>query len=85
MIETKISRWGNSQGIRIPKSLLKDIGFDNPINQEVQLSFDQNSKAILIKKEESTSRLMQKFGNQIELPKQDEFDWGEDVGNEIIK
>ncbi|WP_429970449.1 hypothetical protein ACQW5G_05445 [Fructilactobacillus sp. Tb1] len=32
-----------------------------------------------------TSRLMQKFGYQIDWPNEGEFNWGEDFGREIIE
>ncbi|WP_395317732.1 hypothetical protein [Fructilactobacillus frigidiflavus] len=81
MIKTSIIKHGKSQAILIPSSLLKKLGIDKSANQIVQLSYDDKNNAILVKN--GTSRLMQKFGNQVKLPKQKEFDWGTNCGKEF--
>ncbi|KID42346.1 AbrB/MazE/SpoVT family DNA-binding domain-containing protein [Fructilactobacillus fructivorans] len=84
MNETKIVKWGNSQGIRIPKKMLKEIGIDNPDNQKVKMEVNKQKNEIFIKKEGHESRLMKKYGYLMDQPKDGEVDWGHDVGNEII-
>lgn len=43
---TKIQKWGNSQGLRIPKDLLAAAGF--AVGQEIEI--EANRKHILLKK-----------------------------------
>ena len=42
----KIQKWGNSQGIRLPKKILKDLGID--INDKIEISL--NGEEIILKK-----------------------------------
>ena len=47
MIEvSKIQKWGNSQGIRLPKKILKDLGIN--INDKIEISL--NGEEIILKK-----------------------------------
>lgn len=55
----KISKWGNSQGIRIPKNILKQIGIENADDSTVSMNVD-NGK-LIIQKEEKESKLMKRF------------------------
>ncbi len=86
MIQTKITKWGNSQGIRIPKKVLTQIGIDNPIGQKVNISVEKNK--IIIHKHVGESKLAQRF-EDFALEKYNkqvhdthEYTWSEDVGNE---
>ncbi|QFG46704.1 AbrB/MazE/SpoVT family DNA-binding domain-containing protein [Lapidilactobacillus dextrinicus] len=56
---SKIVKWGNSQGVRLPIDLLKQIGIDNPDNQEIVLKVEGNK--IILKKAPSLSKLAQRF------------------------
>lgn len=87
MISTKIVKLGNSQGIRLQKSLLKEAGLVDPINSPVQVSVEDGK--IIIVPEQPESKLMQRFEGvdlekywQENTPK--EYDWGESVGREIF-
>lgn len=75
MIKTKISKWGNSQGIRLPKTLLEKVGINDFNDSSVKLSVDKNNDTIVIRKETGKSRLMQKFGYLMKEPNDTEFDW----------
>lgn len=46
-----VSKWGNSQGIRIPQNILKQIGIDNFKN--AKLSLDVKDDEIILKKEKT--------------------------------
>ena len=88
---TKIKKWGNSQGVRIPKAYLETLRITN--EDDIEIFTDQEK--IIIKKASSIEHVMIKdrlenfYGKQIEelLSKnkdpQDEFDWGKPVGKEI--
>lgn len=83
-----IQRWGNSQGIRIPKVLLEGLGIQE--NDRVELV--QTSDAITIKKVSSRhktleERLVAFYGKPIEeigmIEGGQEFDWGKAEGKEV--
>jgi len=86
-MQTTIVRWGNSQGIRLPKAFLKNIQVTE--NDPVDITLE-NEKIIIKKintKEHKTTkqRLIEFYGKEFEqniLP-QAEIDWGKPVGNEI--
>jgi len=84
-----IQKWGNSQGLRIPKSLLETLGIRE--NDRVQLI--QNSDSITIKKAPVTKhktleeRLVAFYGKPIEeierIQDDEEVDWGPASGAEV--
>lgn len=85
MVSTKIVKLGNSQGIRLQKSLLKQVGLIDPINSPVQVSVEDGK--IIIVPEQTKSKLMQRFdGFDLEQYWQEndpqEYDWGKPVGKE---
>lgn len=83
-----ISKWGNSQGIRIPKGLLDALGMKE--NDAVELI--QKDKHLEIKKispsqhktlEERLEAFYGKPISKIELPEEQELDWGHSSGSEV--
>jgi len=88
---TKIKKWGNSQGIRIPKVFLENLN----ISEEDDVEIISDQEKIVIKKISKTEHLtlrdrLENFYNQpIEevLSKRpdspEEIDWGKPVGKEI--
>ncbi len=83
-ITTNICRWGNSHGIRLPKTVLDIVGFRD--DEEVSLIIDGDS--IVIKKTEENKRkpypsLSERFAKYTGdyVPK--EWDVGELKGKEI--
>ena len=85
---TTIQRWGNSQGLRIPKALLEALGLRE--NDRVELA--QTADAITIKKAVTTphktleERLSAFYGKPVEeierIAHSEEFNWGEAEGGE---
>lgn len=75
-----IQKWGNSQGIRIPKFILEQINLDTNSNVSIIVKDD----SIIIKK--ATKKhitLAERFANYTgEIPN-GEYDWGEPQGDEI--
>ncbi|MBU7554218.1 AbrB/MazE/SpoVT family DNA-binding domain-containing protein [Pediococcus ethanolidurans] len=61
MLLTKIKNWGNSQGLRIPKSILKQIDVKNIAEDDVMLTVD--GEKLIIEKAPKKSKLMQRFSN----------------------
>ncbi|MBQ6252464.1 AbrB/MazE/SpoVT family DNA-binding domain-containing protein [Ruminococcus sp.] len=76
---TNVQKWGNSQGIRIPKSILSELNFTS--DQPVELIVDDGQ---LIIKKASTNRktIRELFENYTGDYNCSEIDWGERVGNE---
>jgi len=86
-MQTTIVKWGNSQGIRIPKALLQSaqIAENDPVDMTLE------DKKIIItkiteKKHKTTrERLIEFYGEDFMQKRepQKEFDWGGPVGKEI--
>lgn len=78
---TKIQKWGNSQGLRIPKLMLEQV--QSAVGDEVEI-YSQEGKIII----EPTKRIRGKFSleslvNQIpEDYTVEEVDWGKALGKE---
>ena len=75
-----IQKWGNSQGIRIPKILLDAINWND--NESVTLSIDDD-KIIIEKSAESKQSIIELFDNFEGEYTPDNIDWGPPEGNEI--
>lgn len=81
--------WGNSQGVRIPKTLLENNG----ISMDDAVELASTDEGIIIRKapsdtHETLEEYLEEFYGvplaQISpLPRQTEIDWGNPVGNEI--
>ena len=76
---TTVQKWGNSQGIRIPKDYLMrlDIQVGDSILIEVA-----DSRTLTLRKasDKLIDRLFVEYQGDY---RPDEFSWGEDVGGEI--
>ena len=85
-MQTTIVKWGNSQGIRLPKAFLQNIQIEE--NDPVDVSLED--ERIVIKKisekdhKTTKQRLVDFYGENFEqyaVP-QEEIEWGKPVGNE---
>ncbi len=80
-MHTKIQKWGNSQGLRIPKVVLDEI--QSSIGDEVEV-YSQEGKIII----EPTKRIRGKISLKSlvkKIPKNyktQEIDWGKPLGKE---
>ena len=89
MMYATIQKWGNSQGLRIPKALLEALGLRE--NDRVELS--QSSDAITIRKAVKTphrpleERLTSFYGKPIDeierISGDHEINWGASEGAEV--
>lgn len=81
-----ISRWGNSQGIRIPKSLLEALGLRE--NDQVELACQNDTITIrraTARHRTLEERLTEYYGkplDQIQPVQAEEIDWGSPKGGE---
>lgn len=87
MMYATISRWGNSQGIRIPKAVLDALGLGE--NDRVELGYADDAitirKAAAPKHRTLEERLTSFYGkplDQIAPLQSEELDWGAQEGTE---
>ena len=80
-MQTTIQKWGNSQGIRIPKAFLEALSMSE--NDVVEL--DRVNDNIVIKKvkTEKALTLDDIFRDYDSKSGAEEFDWGTPVGKEV--
>ena len=79
-METKLQKWGNSNGIRIPNVLLKVLNLKS--NDIVKLE-QVDDKIIITKSNNKKISLKERFNNYTGKNLAKEFEWDESVGNEI--
>lgn len=77
-METKIVKWGNSQGIRLNKELLNQAGIS--INDNVLIEVNENNELIIKKLRPSIKELFSNYKDDYKL---EEFAWGENKGREL--
>ena len=72
-----LAKWGNSQGVLIPKLFCDQLG----IKPGDKLNIDLDDSKITIKpgKEFTLSSLMEGYSG----PMPEEYDWGEPMGKEV--
>ena len=76
----KIQKWGNSQGIRIPKRILNDLQWQ--LDENIEIIAEDNN--IIIKKAVSGKKNIDKlFANYEGTYKPVDIDWGHTQGKEI--
>jgi len=84
----KISKWGNSNAIRIPKNILRRLDIDledEARNIEFELDVNEKNQLVLTQKKQEESYLKSLF-KDYEMSEEDKiaFDWGEPRGHEIL-
>jgi len=80
-MNTTIQKWGNSQGIRIPKSILELALFK--LDEEVDIIADDGKiiiKKAFHKKHVTLEERLKNYDGEYIF---EECDWGKTVGNEI--
>lgn len=74
----KIKKWGNSQGLRIPKSIIEDLG----ITEGEELEIFKKENKIIIEKKEKEITMKKLFKNYKDINREKELDWGKPQGKE---
>lgn len=77
---TSIQKWGNSQGVRIPKMLLDAVKWSE--NEEVTITV-YDGKLIIEKAKKEKESIMELFENYEEEYTPEEVDWGKSEGKEV--
>ena len=81
-MNTKIKKWGNSFGVRIPKDFIDDLKLENASVSVSMVGGSIVIKPIKIKPVYTLENLVSKITKHNQHP---EIDWGEDVGEEIVE
>lgn len=79
-MQAQVKEWGNSQGIRLPKELLKSAGI--ALNEILDVTVSDG--AITLKKSfrhKTLEERAEEFDGKLMLD--GEYDWGEAVGREV--
>ena len=78
-MQAQVKEWGNSQGIRLPKEVLKSAGIE--LNEVLDVSVS-NGVIMLVKPFHKTlEERAAEFDGKLMLD--GEYDWGEPVGREV--
>ncbi len=77
-MNSKIMKWGNSQGIRIPKGIVDSLNLK--LNDEIEIEVEGES--IIIKKKDKKKTIVELFENYNGDYETKEFDFGNSVGKE---
>ncbi len=81
-MSTTIQKWGNSQGVRIPKDILRQMSWET--DQEIELITDvENGKLILAKVNNKNNYLEKLFEDFDGIYQTEELDWGDAQGDEL--
>lgn len=80
---TMIQKWGNSQGVRIPKVILDSVNWSE--NEKIVIIVD-NGKLVIEKAKEEHKRknIKELFKDYKEDYTPVEIDWGKPEGDEIL-
>lgn len=79
-MQTKLQKWGNSVGLRIPMPILKELNLKP--NELVEI-FSENNKIMIIKKTKEKISLKERIKNYEGQNLSKEFAWDSARGNEI--
>ena len=88
---TAIVKWGNSQGIRLPKPFLESLNWKE--NDSVDILAENNriiiQKTLKVQHKTTKQRIEEFYGKDFETALKEnpyefeEVDWGEPVGSEV--
>ena len=76
---TNIRKWGNSQGVCIPKFILDALKWSD--NELVTISAENDT--IVLKRTQERKNIKELFANYDGKYEPQEIDWGENEGTEI--
>lgn len=76
---TTIQKWGNSQGIRIPKFILDAVNWS--LNEQLVMSAENDK--IIIERASKRKNIKELFADFNEDYTPIDIDWGDPVGEEV--
>jgi antitoxin MazE len=79
---TKIQRWGNSLGVRIPQEMARALG----LREAGVVSLSIKGDSLVISRPKKPSYTLAELLKKFDSKKQHELvDWGADVGAEVVE
>ncbi len=79
-MQVLLSKWGNSLGLRLPKALTAEIGVSDGQKVEVRAEGGR----IIVEPVRKAYTLEQMMENVTPEAMREAWDWGDDVGREIV-
>jgi antitoxin MazE len=79
-MQVLVSKWGNSLGVRLPQALAAEIGVTEGQKVEVRAEGGR----IIVEPVRKTLTLEQMMENVTPEAMREAWDWGDDVGREIV-
>jgi len=79
-MQVLLSKWGNSLGLRLPKALTAEVGMSEGQKVEVRAEGGR----IIVEPVRKTLTLEQMMENVTPEAMREAWDWGDDVGREIV-
>lgn len=79
-MEVVVSKWGNSLGLRLPRALVQQIG----ISEGQTVSVVAEGNRLIVEGATPSYRLEDLLANVTPEAMGAVFDWGADVGGEIV-
>ncbi|HEY3888049.1 MAG TPA: AbrB/MazE/SpoVT family DNA-binding domain-containing protein [Caulobacteraceae bacterium] len=79
-MRVQISKWGNSLGVRIPKDVARRVG----LAAGAQVEVEAEGGRIVIAPSAPRYRLEDLLKGMTPEAMRDAFDWGPDVGREVV-
>lgn len=79
-MQSTISRWGNSLGLRIPKELAQNLGLREGVRVELSAEGDR----IVISRPPQCYRLDDLLTGMTPEAMREAWEWGPEVGREIV-
>jgi antitoxin MazE len=79
MVEARVRKWGNSLGIRIPKSLAEDAG----LRQDCIVSLEAGTDQLIVRPKSQKYKLQDLLDQVSPKNIHAETAWGKPVGNEV--
>jgi antitoxin MazE len=84
---TTLQRWGNSQGIRIPKVMVETLGLEIGSDLAIELSDDRSHIAVVPVHDKRSVRRRHQIKDLVAASSpgafKGEFSWGESQGTEV--
>ncbi|HYD64517.1 AbrB/MazE/SpoVT family DNA-binding domain-containing protein [Azospirillum sp.] len=81
MMQVQVARWGNSLGVRIPKDIANRVGLTEATRVEMEAEGDR----IVISVSRPRYSLDELLKGVTPEAMREAFDWGPDVGREIVE
>lgn len=86
-MQTTLQRWGNSQGVRIPKDIVESLGMRIGSELTIELSGDRSQITITPTRDARPVRGRHRIEDIVASSSPDafdgEYDWGESHGKEV--